>query len=151
MNQWAQAENYRHPSRLTTTVTPEEYSLLYRKIKRKWRFKPKSAAPLITWAIALFILGRLVVFPLGEGIINYISKTNELNALKTEYKDLSNQKLSMIKHRKEMLTPEYILEQGRQIGLVQANEGQTVAAGGATNAVISKPLAQQKKKVEIGD
>lgn len=154
MNQRAQAEKFRYipyiPSS-ATTVTPEEYSMLYRKTKRKWRFKPKSSAPLIAWAVVLFILGKIVLFPLGEGIYNYILKTHELNALQKEYKNLDQQMATMTKNRDYMLTPAYILERAHQIGMVKANETQMVVVDGASDDEISKLTAQRGKKVEIGD
>jgi hypothetical protein len=151
MNQRAQVEYYQHTTQLTNMVTPEEYSLLYQKTKRKWRFKPKSMAPLIAWGVALFILGRIILFPLGEGIVNFISKTHELNSLQMEYKNLDRQLVSMTKNRDYMLTPAYILERGHEIGMVKANEAQMVVVNNVSDEEISKLIAQRKKKVEIGD
>jgi len=151
MKQRTYAEYYRPEIRMTQGVTMEEYCLLHKKKKVRWRFKPKSAMPLFVWALLIFVVFKILLFPLAEGIIRYTAKTKELNDLKQEYQALNRQVVTMTKARNYMMTPAYIEERGHQIGMVKANETQMVVIDAGKDEDISALIAARRKPVEIGD
>ncbi len=151
MKQKTYAEYYRPEIRTTQGIAGGEYPLLPKKTRVRWRFKPKSALPLFVWGMVFFIIGKILVFPLAEGVVRYTAKTKELNALKQEYQALNRQLLTMNKARNYMLTPAYIEERGHQIGMVKANETQMLVIDAADDEDISALTAVRKKPVEIGD
>lgn len=151
MNQKAYTDYYQPEIRMTQGVTLDEYSLLHKKKKIRWRFKPKSAWPFFTWLLVVFVLLKVLLMPLAEGVYRYTVKTKELNALKQEYQTLSSQLVTMNKARNYMMTPAYIEERGHQIGMVKANETQMVVIDAAEDEDISALIAARKKPVEIGD
>lgn len=151
MKQRAYAEYYQPDIRMVPGVTTEEYCLLHKKAKVKWRFKPKSAWPMLTWGLVIFAVFKVLLFPLAEGVFRYSAKTKELNVLKQEYQTLSSQLATMNKARNYMMTPAYIEERGHQIGMVKANETQMVVIDAAEDEDIAALIAARKKPVEIGD
>lgn len=142
-------EGYRYSTNVSAGLTQEEYRLLHPKTKVRWRFKPKSIWQLLVWGLVLFVFIKVLIWPLTEGIVNYVSKTNELNALKANYQKLDKQMLTMTKARDYMLTPAYIEEKGHEIGMVKNNEAQMVVVE-ATDEYNLNMLPKRKKKVEIG-
>ena len=138
-----------------TAVTPEEYRLLYSKtankvkVKRKWRFRPRSIWPFLSWGFIIFITCRLLLFPLAEGIYNYFSKTFEVNDLKNQYQAMEKQLNVMEKNLAYMKTDSYVEERSHEMGYVKPNEAQMVMVEPSNDGQKYQP--KQKKRVEIGD
>jgi len=153
MMQGSYLENsYAHPERLGG-ITPEEYRLLHHlntKAKVCWRFKPKSVWPFVMWGLALFVLFRILLWPLTEGVFNYLSNARELHKLKIQYQLSGKDLAALQKTRDYMLTPSFIEEKGHQLGMVKANEVQMVVAQPNFDG-FGDLTAKKKKRVEIGD
>lgn len=107
--------------------------------------------PLLVWALIIFVVFKILLFPLAEGVIRYTAKTKELNDLKQQYQALNRQVVTMTKARNYMMTPAYIEERGHQIGMVKANETQMVVIDAGKDEDISALIAARRKPVEIGD
>lgn len=148
MNQRAYVDDYRYSGGISG-ISQEEYRLLHPKTKVRWRFRPKSFWPLILLGLTIFILIKLLLLPLTEGVFNYVSKTNELAELKAKYQSLDKQMTSMGKTRDYMLTPAFIEEKGHQIGMVKNNETQMMVVESPNDYNLNM-LPKRKKKVEIG-
>lgn len=103
-------------------ITLEEGRLLRAHKRVRWRFKPRSVWNLFTWAVVLFLVCRIVIFPFIEGVTNYLLKTKELTELKLRYKDQNKQLTALKKTRDYMQTHAYVEERGHQMGMVKPNE-----------------------------
>ena len=138
-----------------TSLPPEEYRLRYAKktnktkVKRRWRFKPRSIWPFVSWGFLIFITCRLLLFPLTEGIYNYFFKTLEVNELKNQYHAMEKQLDMMHKNLAYMKTDSYVEERGHEMGYVKPNESQMVMVEPSNDGQKYQP--KQKKRVEIGD
>ncbi len=122
----AQASYYRQNEKLNKHVIKPTVKI----VKRKWRFKPRSAWPFIMWGLTLFFGLKVVVLPLIEGVYNYLSKTNEIKQLQTQYLSMQKDNTDMQKKRDYMLTPSYIEEKAHEMGLVKPDESQMVVIEG---------------------
>jgi hypothetical protein len=131
-------------------AVPEVRHFKPAKVRNRWRFKPRSVGPFIIWGITLFLVFKIVLLPLTEGVFNYFSKTVEVNDLKTQYQNMKKELGSMKKVFNHMKTSAYVEERGHQIGLIKPNESQMVVIdppGEGAESETGKP----PKKIEIGD
>lgn len=131
-------------------VDREEYRKKPVKVKSRWRFRPRSIGPFITWGVALFLMAKIVFIPLTEGVYKYFAKSGEIKELKSQYQTLKKQLGTMRKLFNHMNTNAYIEERGHQIGLIKPNEEQMIVVEpSADGTVIDK--RPPKRNVEIGD
>lgn len=127
---------------------------LKQKRKVKWRFKPKSFWPFFLWGLLLFAFCKILIIPLTEGLYNYFTKTNEIQALQEKYHSLEQQLETMNRTRDYMLTSAYVEERGHQIGMVRPNEMQMLVVESETDEVMLNTQIIPRRKnrsIEIGD
>jgi cell division protein FtsB len=94
--------------------------------KVKWRFKPRAFGLLVIWGLLFFVVGRIVVVPLIEGVWRYYAKTKELAQLQQRSQALGQQRVALEKTRNYMQTHAYVEEKGHQLGMIKQNETQMV-------------------------
>lgn len=130
-------------------ITSEEYRVLHSKKRIRWRFKPRSIWTLFTWGLMLFLICRILVFPLVEGVSNYFSKSSELSRLQQRYKDMNKQLVALKKAHAYMQTNEFVEERGHQIGMIKPNESRIVVADSPTTIPESNLSKKNNSKDEI--
>ncbi|HOJ78347.1 MAG TPA: hypothetical protein PLZ08_10950 [Bacillota bacterium] len=133
---------------------PKTNPTLTQKRKVKWRFKPKSFWPFFLWGLLLFAFCKIVLIPLTEGLYNYFTKTNEIQALQAKYHSLERQLETMNRTRDYMLTSAYVEERGHQIGMVRPNETQMLVVESETNDALQNTQIiprRRNRSIEIGD
>jgi cell division protein FtsB len=138
----------REPSR-SEGISLEKSQLLHFKKKIKWRFKPRPVGKLFAWSLMIFIIGRMTVLPLLDGICNYFTKTKELAELQRRYQAQRQQMAVLKKNQNYMRTNAYVEEKGHQIGMIKPNESQMVvvdSSGGTLKA--DRPSKAQAKLYE---
>lgn len=126
-------------------------SELLKKAKLKWRFRPKWYNVLLSWGFLAFLLCKILLIPLSDGLVKYIAAGRELGELNVKNQLLEKELEAMAKERDHMLTLSYIEKRGHQIGMLKENERQMVVVDAAEDEDLRKLLARRKKRVEIGD
>ncbi len=117
--------------------------------QRRFRFRPRSFWPFLTWGFLLFMAFRVLFFPLMEGIYNYCLKTQEINQLQVTQQNLQQQLAQLKKVRKKMQTMSYVEERGHQIGLIKPNEEPLLVINSRTGR--QGVLKMTKQVSEYGD
>jgi hypothetical protein len=118
-------------------------------VARRYRFRPRSFWPFISWGLMLLIGFRVLLYPLVEGLYHYVNKTQEIGELKIRYDNIQRQIAKLKQDREMMQTTGYVEARGHQIGLIKPNEEpMMVIDAGADRPGIIK---MTRKNVEIGD
>jgi hypothetical protein len=131
-------------------IGPEECRLLHSQKKIKWRFKPRSAGTLFVWGLMIFIIGRMTLLPLLDGICNYFTKTKELAELQRRYQAQRQQMVVLEKTQNYMRTTAYVEEKGHQIGMIKPNESQMVVVD-STGAALKTERSSKAQTELYGD
>ncbi len=118
-------------------------------VARRYRFRPRSFWPFVSWGFMLLIGFRVLLYPLVEGIYHYVNRTQEIYELKIRYDNIQRQIAQLKQAREIMRTTGYVEARGHQIGLIKPNEEpMMVIEGGGDRPGIIK---MTRKNVEIGD
>jgi cell division protein FtsB len=101
-----------------TFIRPEEHYYLRRKVRKRYRFRPRWNILVI---IILFLLGNVVYLTLQNlvGLAGYIKDVNEREVL---YQQKVEQKNWLISEKKRRLSDDYVNEQARKQGMIREGE-----------------------------
>lgn len=108
------------PMNPETVVRPEEHYYLRRKVKKRYKFKPRWNFMSI---VLLFLIGSLAYqILLGvAGLINYMHNEREREALYQQGMALERQLLS---EKKRLESDEYINKRARELSMIKPGEKQ---------------------------
>jgi hypothetical protein len=120
-----------------------------RQPKKRLRFRPRSFWPFLTWTLATFIVFRVLISPLMEGVYNYVTKSQEICELKIRHGNIQKQLAQLKLSRDQMKTTEYVEEQGHRIGLIKPDEEPMLVIDSSKDQ--PGVIKISKKTVEIGD
>lgn len=152
MDSRAYAMRDRSPSGYEVMETiPSKQTVNQIKPKIRWRFRPKSLWPLLSWFLLILVVFKTVLFPLVEGVYKYISRSRYLEVLNQEYLALNTEFDTLTKNRDYMLTSAYVEERGHQIGMIKADEMQMVIVDELEEGSFAPYIHPRNRKIEIGD
>ena len=117
--------------------------------RRRFRFRPRSWWPLLSWGLLLFVSFRIVLFPLAEGVYSFVLKSQEIYDLKVKHHTLEQQLAQLKQERNKMKTMSYVEERGHQIGLIKPNEEPMLVIG--TQNGKSGVIPMTKKPIVVHD
>lgn len=108
------------PMNPETVVRPEEHYYLRRKVKKRYKFKPRWNLLSI---VLLFLIGSLVYQILVgcAGLINYMHNEREREALYRKGMELERQLISETKNRK---SDEFVTKRARELSMIKPGEKQ---------------------------
>lgn len=146
--EWSRSTTARYstggPILTETVIRPEEHYYLRRRIRKRYRFRPRWNLVVI---FLLFLIGNVLYLTLQNlvGFVGYMKDINDRDGL---YQEKLQQKKWLLSEKEHRQSDTYIGEEARRQGMIRDGEQLVIIAQPLQdeNAV---PLERKKKKIII--
>lgn len=132
------------PALTETVIRPEEHYYLRRRVRKRYRFRPRWNLVVI---LLLFLIGNVLYLTLQNlvGFIGYVKDIRERDGL---YQEKLQQKEWLLTEKEHRQTDKYIGEAARRQGMIHDGE-QLVIIAQPLQEDEAIPLQHKKKSIVI--